>query len=365
MYIVILSSILALFLTYLESAGRKKNGMFYGFILITFLGCIHYDYGNDYMNYYNIYKSIEVSSVGIAGIINGNLDLYGERGWHLLNYLFKYLGGFFVLVAVLNIIQSYFVYQFIKEEINKKLWPFAVFIYLFYTPFYLMSFTMMRQYFVICVFLGMWRFIKKRKWIVPVVVLFLCSFIHSSAIILIPFSFWAFLPLKNGKSTAVVFFFLFLILWIGGDFLNSAVSVFMNADTLGKYEFYNNEVVSSTSRGIGFIVNLIPFFVAEYCLVRKKGKKGTDKHLVAIALVGFFITPFVPLLPMIGRVGAYFEIFRLYAIPVTYRSIGNKPLRLLLTSFYVVITLFDYYKFFGSEVYSEYFTTFKSIFSQF
>ena len=27
-----------------------------GFVLVTFLGCVHYDYGNDYMSYVDIYN---------------------------------------------------------------------------------------------------------------------------------------------------------------------------------------------------------------------------------------------------------------------------------------------------------------------
>ena len=56
MYIVISCSILAIILTYLESKGKIPGGMMCGFILMTTLCAIHYDYGNDYMQSYQNYQ---------------------------------------------------------------------------------------------------------------------------------------------------------------------------------------------------------------------------------------------------------------------------------------------------------------------
>ena len=58
MSIVIFTSFIALILTILESKKIMLNGMKWGFVLVTFLGCVHYDYGNDYMSYVDIYNEI-------------------------------------------------------------------------------------------------------------------------------------------------------------------------------------------------------------------------------------------------------------------------------------------------------------------
>ena len=47
MYIVIICSLIALLLTYLESTNQVKGGMKWGLVMVTILGMIHYDYGND------------------------------------------------------------------------------------------------------------------------------------------------------------------------------------------------------------------------------------------------------------------------------------------------------------------------------
>ena len=70
MYILIFVSLLSLFLTYLESAGQVKKGMAYGFGLLTLLAAIHYDFGNDYMPYYNTYNQITAFSFNSDAILN-------------------------------------------------------------------------------------------------------------------------------------------------------------------------------------------------------------------------------------------------------------------------------------------------------
>ena len=82
MYIVIFFSILAFLLTYLESKGKMKGGMKIGFILVTILGAIHYDYGNDYFSYLGNYEEITRYSFDLLGILAG--EYYREPGWALL-----------------------------------------------------------------------------------------------------------------------------------------------------------------------------------------------------------------------------------------------------------------------------------------
>ena len=107
---------------------------------------IHYDYGNDYMPYYNVYKQVTSYRFDLSGILAG--DYFREPGWVLLCWFFKPIGGFFMMVAVLNLIENMLVYRTIKIYVEKKWWPLSVFIYLFSTSLYLLNFSMMRQKFI-------------------------------------------------------------------------------------------------------------------------------------------------------------------------------------------------------------------------
>ena len=198
MFVVTFCSLIALLLTYMESIGRIRNGMKFGFMLVTFVGVIHYDNGNDYMAYYNLYNDIVNSQFSWSNLINGYI--YKELGWALINYLFKYLGGFFMMVAVLNIIQNTIYYKFIKKNVGRTWWPMAVFIYLFSTNFYLLNFSMMRQGLVIAIFVGLWGYIKEKRWMIALGGLLCAYLIHSSALILLPFAFLGYLPFKKGRQ---------------------------------------------------------------------------------------------------------------------------------------------------------------------
>lgn len=364
MYVVVYFSIIALLLTYLESKGRLKGGMKWGFILVTFLGAIHYDYGNDYMAYYELTNQVTKYSFDLEKILSG--DYYRDPGWIILCFLFKPLGGFFVMVAVLNIIQNGIVYKFIKNNVALKWWPFAIFIYLYVTSFYLMSFSMMRQMFVMIIFLGTWKYIIQRKWLIPLIVLYLCTSIHASAIVLLPFVFWGFVPMNNAKYIGIGYAALFVILWLFQDMLNNLFQFAMTFDdALSVYvDRYENDNIG-LKLGLGFIINMIPFVLSiMFLLSKKENCSYQTKSLVALGAISFLITPFGQIIRLVSRLGSYFGIFSLVSLPLIYGNVKNKIVRLGLLAIYIFITLFDYYLFFTDSVFSEKYSTFHTIFSQ-
>lgn len=361
MYIVIFFSVLALMLTVLDSRQMLKGGMLLGFILVTFLGCIHYDYGNDYMAYLDIYNDIVSKPFSLRAIITG--ETYKEPGWALISYFFKYFGGFFMQVIVLNIIQNMLVYKFIKREVARSWWPMAVFIYLFSTPFYLYSFSMMRQSLVIFVFLGLWPWIKQRKVVPTLLILLFCSSIHASALVLIPFAFYGFLPLSKPKLLAVIYVTLFVCLWLSKDFLDLIFQSFLRVEefeTLAEIYAENDEIVSY---GIGFIMNLIPFFLTIFYLLKSDVNKKSDVYLVSLAMLSFMVTPFSQIVPLVGRVGIYFDVYKLAAIPIIYSSVNNNIIRIGVLSILIVMCLHGYISFFSSPIWRDSYTEFHTIFS--
>jgi hypothetical protein len=61
MYVLLFFSLFTILLTHLESKGQLKNGMAIGFVIMTILAVIRYDYGNDYMNYYRCLSLVMIS----------------------------------------------------------------------------------------------------------------------------------------------------------------------------------------------------------------------------------------------------------------------------------------------------------------
>ena len=361
MLIVFFTSCVALLLTFLDSRRILPKGMTIGFVLVTLLGCIHYDYGNDYMSYYDIYKSIISVKFNFAAVWSG--IVYKEPGWAFLCYLFKPFGGFFMMVACLNIIQNVIIYRIIKSNVDQKWWPFATFIYLFSSSYYLLSFSMMRQMFVICVFFGLWSLIKQKKWYLVFLILLLCSSVHKSALILLPFSFAGLFPISRGRFAVILYVFLYLTMWFAGDFMNDTMALFLSFDEFSNYAYYSKDTANNTYR-LGFIMNLIPLILSLiYIAKAKKEYKTDDKLMVMLSIVSFIIAPFSEIIPVVGRIGLYFGSYQIIAIPKVYSNVNNNLIRWGVLFVFCFMTMHGYFGFFSSPVYRDSYSTFHTIFS--
>lgn len=362
MFVVVSISIIALILTFLESRALFKYGMKLGFVLVTILGVIHYDYGNDYMHYMQFYESFVERPFDFHRIMAG--EYFSEPGWVLLNYPFKYVGGFFTLVAVLNIVQNIIIYKFIREYVAKSWYPLAVFTYLFTTSYYLLSFSMMRQMLVIVVFLGLWKSISQRKWVKSFIILFLCTTLHSSAIVLLPFAFWGFLPVKSGKFLGFSYAGFLCVLWFMSDVLNNIFSSFSDVESLQHYVTTYGNSETTMKLGLGFVIQLIPFILSVYFLL-KRNPQYTDnqKRMVALAAIHAIITPFGQIIPIISRIGFYFGVFKIGSFPLIYGNLKYTLVRYTLVSLNVLITLYDYLIFFSLETWVDKYSKFQTIFS--
>lgn len=364
MHTVIFISLLALLFTYLETKNSMKNGMAWGFLLITIVGAIHYDYGNDYMSYYNLYREITSYTFDLYDVLNGYY--YSEPGWAILCWLFKPIGGFFMMVAFLNIVQNLIVYQTINKYVEKSWWPLAIAIYLFSSNYYLLSFSMMRQELVMIIFMGIWPLISQRRWVISIMVLLICSFIHTSSIILVPFAFWGFIPMKNAKYVGIAYFLLLILLWRTQNTLNDIFNsiIGLSEDFSGYADSYD-EGNTSLKIGVGFVVNMIPFVLSLFFLFSKKNSiSENSKQLVALSAISFLVAPFAQIIQMISRVGIYFGIYNIIAIPLIYKNVSNKNLRLVLLSMYIVIMIYSYLNFFESPVWRKAYSDYKTIFPQ-
>lgn len=362
MYVVIFCSLLALLLTYLESKHKLRGGMKLGFILVTLLGVIHYDYGNDYMPYYDIYKSIVNVPFNLSNLIGGYI--YKEPGWALINYAFKPIGGFFMMVAVLNVIQNVIYYRFIKNNVEKSWWPMAIFIYLFSSSFYLLNFSMMRQGLAIAIFLAMWKYIKTRRWVIALCGLLFAASIHSSALILIPFAFWGFFKMRNRKIWALIYAVTFMVLWTADDILNGIFETVLIFEEFQDYSNYLKDA-ESVEYGIGFLINLIPFVISIVYLLTDKKQSENNHQLVALATLGFMILPFSQIIPLIGRIGMYFNVFSIGAFTISYSCIKKTSIRGGLVFIFVFMRMYDYWRFFTVGVFKEAYSSFHTIVSAF
>ena len=358
MIFIIVISILSLLLVYLASKGVLKNGLELAFSIIILVSCIRYDYGNDYMAYFERFKSVVNYDYSISEILFGK-DFDKEKGWYILCKLFSPF-GFFTLVAFISIVQNVIYYNFIKKEVAKKHWYLAMFIYLFNNSFFLVQLSMMRQALAISLFVFAWTYIKKKKLIPSLVLIYLATTIHQSAMILYPFILWAFIPkMCKYKYLAYIYIIIFLLLMTNSELLNDIFVGVMSIDDFEGYMVYEggNKI---TKYGLGFVLNLLPLIISLYYL--KNGHEENKKLIVSLSCIGALIIPFGEIIQLLGRVAYYFNIFSIVVVPITYFSINHKYIRNLLLFIFVFMNLYNYVLFFSSPIWINKYSTFHTIF---
>ena len=185
---VTFTSILAVFLTYLSKYKGLEQLYNLSFVLVTIVACVHYNFGTDYPTYYEIFlrvnQSYDISSLSFAS------DLYVEPGWAFINYIFSLFGvplGFFLMVAVLSIIQNAIYYKLIKNYVTSNSRWFAMAIYLFSSTLYILNFSMMRQGFAVSLVAMALMFLCEKRFVLSILMNIFAALIHTSALIFLPF----------------------------------------------------------------------------------------------------------------------------------------------------------------------------------
>ena len=362
MYVVVCTSIIAIVLTYLASINRLPNGLKYAFGILAFIGVIHYDYGNDYMVYLRDYNDIVSHQFDFDAIMEK--EVFRNPGWAILCYLFFYLGGFFSLVAVLNVFLNYVYYQFISHYVERRYWPLSVFLYVTYSSLYLLNFSMMRQGLTIALFVFSWQFMKERKWLTSLIIYLIAVQMHTSALVLLPFAFFGFLAKINGKFVAVLFGAIFVVLFKYGNVVNEILTIFMGIEDVETYVKTYEDISYERTYGLGFVLSSIPFFVSLWYLYNNKTAENHKSIiLVIISCLGAFVAPFADMLPMLGRMSFYFGAYTIAAVPLTYNSIKNKNVQCVLLFLLVLLHVYSYIFFFSSSsVYGKAYAEFHTIF---
>lgn len=365
MWVVVITSFIAIFLTYLSQYKGYSRLFELGFVLVTFIAAIHFNYGNDYMTYYGHWMNIRQESW--RNVLTGNMYWEVETGWALLNKLFSFGGGFFVLVALLNILQNYIYYSLIKFFIVPADRWLSMMIYLCTSGLYLLNFSMMRQGLAVALFVAAILFITKRKLLFSILSLLVAISVHRTAVIGVPFLLLYFLPLKNTKPLSVVVASLTAVLFWGSSVAADVFDrLFLSVGLLDKYEAMSGNVLAEESLGFGFVLLHIPHLVILYSLWSGSYFKNFDEKIITIvAFFDIIIIPFTYIgSAYMSRLEIYFGAFQVAVIPMLYSRLKRAELRLGLKLIVVFMLLYTYRGFFMTSYWmNTYGGPFHSIFS--
>lgn len=332
--------IIAIICASLQSIGVWRYGLFCGFLITTTLLAIHYDFGTDYWAYFDWYE--ESLSTPIPNSIAEFLEINRDPGWDLLNILFGRIfgeDGFFIMVAVLSIIEGLCYYTFIKKCVPSQWYWLAMTMYILNNHLFILTFSMMRQSLVMAILLICFIWIEQKKVILPTLTILLASTIHNSILICLPIIFLSYIPMNNQKPLAIILTILWIVLLLASTLLESILTQIASlTEIFERYvETYTED--SEMTFGLGYLLRLLPFFCLIWGLFTNKFTKE-DIPILLIWSLTIILTPFGRIIPLFARLLFYFELAGLVAIPKLITVFNSKLVTLLLI--FSTLLLFAY-----------------------
>ena len=336
MLVVTLIGLIAVFLSYYDGRGLAKNGFAWGFILITVIMSIRYDFGTDYLAYleeFNMYSSTNINIFDYNAV---SRVAKSELGWVYLMLLFRPL-GFYSFVVFLTIIENIFLYDIIKRNVSQKWLWLAVFIYVFSPTFLLTGCAMMRQWLAITIIVFSTKFIEKKQFIQFAICLVLAFFFHKSAIVGILVFFLSFIHTIKGSYYVGAILAAFLIhCFIYSDVLSIYLTAIFDSDTYKVYEHYTEERNMSSMNLLGVIST---FTMPIMCLILIPKIKENEMLYLLLFLVSIVFIPLRDFSRFMLRMEIYFTVFSIVLFPIVLSKIKHVEVRTLLALFIILTSL--------------------------
>lgn len=207
------------------------------FLVFCFIAGARYNVGVDYLSYLEEYRSLLRTG-------HFNRDTY-EEGFKLISVFFAKVGfHFFFYFAFWAFLQILFIYKSCRDE--KYLLPYIA-LCIMLGPYFLDWMNGIRQCVVMCFFVYAIRFIENKRLLPYVAGIFLFSFLHKSAVLLIPFILLGYRPvvLKNRLVNCLIILFC-VFLGLTPTWINLMTNAANLLSVLG-YEKYSEGIAELTN----------------------------------------------------------------------------------------------------------------------
>ncbi len=259
------------------------------------------------------------------------------------------------MIAFLAAFHCFFLYRFIKKYVPKSFYWFSVFIYVFNPGLLLIMSSSMRQTVAITFFIISLDFILKKKFIKAIVLTLIASVFHTSALVLLPFSFLGLVTFKLNKKQIVIILGIYISLFVTNYLFPIVVSLTLYLD---KYLSY--EEVKTVDSGLGVIFQSLIFLMILY---QQKYQHKFIRTLFNFGSLWFLFIPLVLYIPMVGRLSMYFQIIILIVYPYLIISVKNKFRKNVTLLLLILFILYSFIQFFATPGWNKYFNEYQTIFS--
>ncbi len=256
-----LAYVLALFFAFLfaytsEKLSNKKDKVFFyslAFIVIVFFCGLRFFVGNDYIGYYNNFKTISIYNLSF-------IEQLWEPAIYLLTQFFKNSKiGYFFFLFTCTLITYIFIF---KALIYNKILKWGIF-FIFTLGFLIMANDQVRQAVALSIFLFSIKYIEQNNFKKYLIWILIASLFHYSAIGLI-FVFF----LKNIKFNSFLWVLLIILSYVGfqlGVFYNLIFALIEKIPFYGEIYLKNERFFDIDQSGSGLSIlfkTIVSLFVA-------------------------------------------------------------------------------------------------------
>lgn len=344
MDIYIIVFILSFLLTSIRSqnSGSRNAYLCISFLILFAYTALRVNYGADYPNYENIYNIIHEP----YGELDNFISERGEIGYVWLNKLMPSFRALIIFQSGLFILAYYLTFKRYSYYKDYR-WAFLIMLIIPYSLMFQMS-GIRSSFVTVALMLLVPLFINKsfKGFIWYTIVLYLLSYIHTSAIFLIPIYFIISpRPISNrtflSLSLGIVIYSL-----VANFILYDLVDVFVER-FFPVYTFYTDSATSSSGFSITniiFMVTKLTIFILTLTVLKEPGLAKSDYVLIKLALLYSFIL-ITPGVGLSSRFLFYFAPFLVITAPFIARKIKTSSWRIIYILLFAAIFLYQFYYF--------------------
>lgn len=321
MYYVLLGLFIYSFMLSIITKKSKLLSEILGIIILTFITFmigLRYGVGIDYFNYQ------------VAFDMRYDAFSYEPIYSFLMYFIKTKFDKFYYLTFIMILLTNIFIYLGLKKRnINGNYFLLSIFIYS--SNMALVFFNLMRQGVAVAIFFYASKFIEERNFKKYLLYIFIGAGFHSSILILLPLYFVKNLNISKYKYLLlIVIGYIFTYTKIAQTILNFVAYKIPMFSKYYNHSYIFNKDIKILSLGV--LLNIIFVLIL---LNFSKGKKYTID--VSYYLIGTIINILAISSFLFDRIGIYFFVFGISAIPQMIQSIDKKEINLIFFNIALII----------------------------
>lgn len=320
-FIILLTCFLAFLSSKCSNYKVKNLLMIVVFIILFLFSAIRYDVGYDYSYTY---------LPGYYKIVNGTATHF-EPFFILLNiFVYRVFNNVDWVFVICSFITLFMIYKYIKHQSSNY---FVSVVMLFATRFYFYSFTQIRQYISIAIFLYSIKYIISKDFKKYFFNIFLACLFHKTAILYFPIYF-----LNRISLTRKQFLLIFFAAPLFSPLFNKIYSI------IGYY-FYSNYISSTYGIGNSSIVLLASAFIFTVITIFYIDKLRYEKKTNVYVNLQLLLWVLIVSISSINESYRIFGMFMYSSIILMSNcyKLSNKNLKILLAVIFLGMAVYSSY----------------------